>query len=193
MQIFKQDENIDLVIHREADLDIKVFYFDKNKVINKIPREVLFEYLDGRVFASEKRQIEFCLGRFLIKNVLKNIYDVQNLKIIIKNNKPVLENGGVHFSLSHSKDIVLCAFSYMPVGADVEYMKERDFSELCARYNLSEISKDSFYDFWTKYEAQIKLQTTPVSVYTEKIFSQYLLSVCSISEINNVDIEEYCL
>ena len=74
---------------------------------------------------------------------------------------------------------MLIAFDKNPVGADVEEMKERNYKEIFERYNYKgqDISKETFYKFWTEYEAGIKLQGTPKTKISTEIEKNFMLTV----------------
>ena len=61
------------------------------------------------------------------------------------------------FSISHSNDIVLVVFNSSNVGADIEYMQERDYKSIMKRYmdDVENPGKEYFYRFWTLKEARI--------------------------------------
>lgn len=160
---------------------IQVYFLSRKEFLDSIDKDYLLSFLEDKSFKSEKKTEEYCLGRFLIKRVLEKFYDIKNPEIVIKNKKPCLKDERVHFSLSHSSDIVLCAFSSSPVGADVEFMLDRDFKKLSKRYSLpfEGNNKQAFYKFWTEYEAEIKLQSEPKSKVTIELEDNYILSLCS--------------
>lgn len=70
----------------------------------------------------------------------------------------------LHFSLSHSRGLSLCALSDVPVGADIEFVRPRRAQ--FPRYTLSDReyawyesrgrSWDDFYRLWTMKEARVK-------------------------------------
>lgn len=72
--------------------------------------------------------------------------------------KPFIENSPLHFSLSHSGDLLLVAFSKSPVGIDVEQIKERKYrSRIEQRYGFKMQTVEDFYASWVAREAFIKL------------------------------------
>ena len=95
--------------------------------------------------------------------------------------KPVLKDfPELHFNLSHSEDIALCAISHNPVGIDVEYLdKEINFLDIAKRFfNKSEYEilktisdreklKPAFFKLWTQKEAYLKSQGKGVSAGLE--------------------------
>ena len=80
--------------------------------------------------------------------------------------KPYLEGVDFHFSLSHSGAYVVCAFSDVSVGVDLQVIKEtmpihtrKILSEEERSYleHLSEENKnEAFYRLWTRKESLIK-------------------------------------
>jgi len=65
----------------------------------------------------------------------------------------------VHWSKSDSADYVAIAVGSMPIGIDIEYMRERPFEKISRRFfSPSEITSDKerFYQIWTEKEASIK-------------------------------------
>ena len=71
----------------------------------------------------------------------------------------------IHFSLSHSKNVALCAISDQPIGADVETY--RNISPSLVNYTMNESEQElinassnrtmQFLHFWTRKEALLKL------------------------------------
>ena len=74
----------------------------------------------------------------------------------------------LHFSVSHSGDLFVCAFSELPVGVDIqEYKKRPDEAERCRKianrfFHFDEIDAldadtvSAFYNIWTAKEAYVK-------------------------------------
>ena len=83
--------------------------------------------------------------------------------------KPYLKNYPYFFSLSHSADYVLCAFSEREIGADIQQEKECSWeriAERCftkeemrklVRRGMKEERKSFFYERWCRKEAYGKL------------------------------------
>lgn len=175
--------------------NVNVFFIDAQKFLKNIDKKSLEFFLENNLFKSQKRCEQFCLGRFLVKFVLKNYYDISEPKIVVQNKKPCLEgNNSVSFSISHSHNIILAAFYKGAIGADIEFMKDRDFDRLFAYYNIepdiNSDKKEFFYNFWTKYESEIKLQQKAVSSFSMQFLKDYMLSVSfsdslDFSEIKN--------
>ena len=88
-----------------------------------------------------------------------------------KGGKPYAEGLDIHFSLSHSGNLAVCAISDKPVGIDVEQTKKanfnvarRCFTKAELQYVLSrkEKSQQRFFEVWTKKEAYVKLLGTGI-------------------------------
>ena len=160
---------------------MEIYFIKIDEFVKNVEQSSLEFFLDEKIFASDKRRLEYCLGRFLLKYVLKTRYFIDNPKILIKNNKPFVDWNNIFFSLSHSKNYVMAVFDKNNTGIDIEFMKPRDFEKLFAHYNLFPEKKDkkTFYQLWTKYEAQIKLQENAVSNFSAIFSKDYCLSVCS--------------
>lgn len=82
------------------------------------------------------------------------------------NGKPfIASHPDIHFNLSHSANVALCALSSQPVGADVETPRQVSSSlidytmsdEEKAKINSSRNPALCFLSFWTKKEALLKL------------------------------------
>lgn len=172
---------------------MEIYFIDTETFLKTFGEEgnkLLSGFLGEMEFRSEKRRKEYCFGRFLLHYVLRNRYGIDNPEIVVEDKKPRIQDSSVHFSLSHSKNIVLAAFDDAPVGVDIEFMKARDFKSILAYFKIDPKvkSKEGFYNFWTEYEAKIKLQTETASFYTTKFADDFMLTVCSGKKIK---IEEH--
>ena len=126
-----------------------------------------------------KKKLQSALGRHIVKEVARIFYDVNDTEIIIENNKPKFKNADLCFNISHSNNIVAVAFDVLPLGLDVEYIKERNFKLLLERYNIESNDKEFFYQFWTEYEASIKIQDEIKQKLCFKLKEDYMLSLFS--------------
>lgn len=83
------------------------------------------------------------------------------------NGKPDFKNPDIHFNLSHSGNMAMCAVSDSPVGCDIERITEADIN--CARRFFSPAEVNSiieagsiekmnrmFYRIWTLRESYVK-------------------------------------
>lgn len=137
------------------------------------------EFKNAKGIAKKKLQSQ--LGRHLTKQIASVFFNENNLEIIVENGKPKFKNSNLCFNISHTNNIVAVAFDTHPVGLDVEYMKERDFKTLFERYNINSNDKEMFYQFWTQYEASIKIQAEIKHKMCFKLKEDYMLSLFSSS------------
>ena len=93
-----------------------------------------------------------------------------------KNGKPYIENIDIEFSISHSGDIAMCAISDKPVGLDIEKIRDininvvkRMFAADEQRYVLEKwsLSKQRFFEVWTRKEAYAKMLGKGVVYFPE--------------------------
>ncbi|MCM1227726.1 MAG: 4'-phosphopantetheinyl transferase superfamily protein [Clostridium sp.] len=79
--------------------------------------------------------------------------------------KPYLENNGsLHFNISHSRNLAVCAVAERPVGVDTELIRgfpervmKRCFTEHeIESVNQSDFPETSFFQLWTLKESYIK-------------------------------------
>ncbi|MCD8025182.1 MAG: hypothetical protein LUE64_06570, partial [Candidatus Gastranaerophilales bacterium] len=115
-------------------------------------------------------------------------YNIINPQIIVLNKKPELKNKEIHFSISHSKGLIAIAFDTDPVGFDIEYIKDRNLDKFSLRYRQKFNSLNEFYEFWTRYEAKIKLQDTPVFYKSFEGIKGYMFSIASKKIISDIQI-----
>lgn len=160
---------------------MEIFYLKKQEVLNSIDKKSLESFWDGRECACEDKYFEHVLGLFLTKFVAKHIYGVKNLNIELRGKKPYFMSGGIHFSISHSNDIVLVAFNNAEIGADVEFMCPRNYKGIMQRYgeNNPNPSRIDFYKFWTVHEAEIKLNKNVRSLFSTFLGDDYIVSCVS--------------
>lgn len=83
-----------------------------------------------------------------------------------KKGKPYTESAKVEFSISHSKNIAVCAISDRPVGIDIEKMRDVNFNvakklftpdEQNYVFQIKKLQKQRFFEVWTRKEAYVKL------------------------------------
>lgn len=168
---------------------MEIFYVKKEEILNQIDKEILFSFLDKN-FESEKRKIEYSLARFFLHKLLMEFYKIDEIEIIEENKKPKLKNGKIKFSISHSKDMIGICFSNDEVGFDIEFMEEKNLDSFSKRYNKNFVNLKEFYEFWTKTEAEIKLQNKPTDYLTFEI-NNYMVSLASVKKITETRIYEF--
>lgn len=116
---------------------------------------------------DRKRSI---LGEYLVRNAVFEEFGVNQADLIIRrteNGKPFCENAPIHFSIGHSKDMVVCGIHHSPIGVDVEFIRPLDLRITrfaCTEkdldfINCGEDQKEKelrFFRLWTAKEAFIK-------------------------------------
>ena len=110
----------------------------------------------------------FLSGRRLVRNLLSRWLSMDSMNVPIRlssDGRPYLEGGSYpRFSISHSGDLVMAAFSGEEVGADLELERPVDMTALSSRFFSHEEarlvseqeSNETFFRLWTCREAAIK-------------------------------------
>ena len=119
---------------------------------------------DGMSHAGTRER--FLAGRRIVRGILSGWLSRASgdLEISIgSDGKPVLKDGShFHFSIAHSGDLILAAFSSVPLGVDTEEIREVDAMGLARRFfsppEISAVEEDSsrFFPLWTRREAAVK-------------------------------------
>ncbi len=138
-----------------------------NKAFKLLSEERKQAVLRMRFENDRKRSV---LGEYLARKAISNQTGIseKDIKILrTENGKPFCENANIHFSIAHSKDMVVCAVDDFPIGIDVEFIRPLDMRITrfaCTDKDLEFInsSKDQkekellFFKLWTAKEAFIK-------------------------------------
>jgi 4'-phosphopantetheinyl transferase len=143
------------------------------KNLNKTKYEFYFSLLprgmqeDVDRFKQEEDRHRTLLGKIILMNYLKK-YTRFSLDDIQKDyyGKPNISDGSFYFNISHSKDLVVCAFSKLkPIGVDIEMVESNinieEFFAIFSDDELELIKKSNdksytFYRLWTMKEAILK-------------------------------------
>lgn len=139
-------------------------------------QNILPESVKEKVFKFRRWQDRqaFLLGKLLIWKGLKQFKYGENCLTKLQFNnygKPFIDQK-IHFNLSHSGDLVICAFFNEEVGIDVEEIKEievDDFNYILTQQE-KKLLKDSssqtkdFFRFWTMKESIIKAEGKGLSI-----------------------------
>lgn len=124
---------------------------------------------------NECKKVKSAFGRALLLHGLKNygITNLDDLKVTF-NGKPYLKNSkNLHFNISHSGNMILCAISdKAPIGVDVEKIKPKILDHFKSYFTVHEWqnitfndnSIKRFYDLWTRKEAMIKADGRGLSI-----------------------------
>ena len=127
-----------------------------------------FEFQQYKNFAVEKRAQEWLAGRYAVKQLASEFFNLPFTKLQIKNAKngvPILQaEGGNHLtiSISHRGDYAAAAISLTGdlIGVDVEKIEPREKGWAEQYFTESElIASDNAYltELWAKKEAVLKL------------------------------------
>lgn len=155
-------------------------------------------------FKFEQGQRLCVLAYQLLKQALREGYGLTDNPVFEYNEhgKPsIIGHPEIHFNLSHCKEAAICVVSDLPVGVDVESL--RQYKESLVHYTMndeeiheiesSEDSASAFIRLWTMKEATTKLIGTGISndmktvidmqkyKYTTVERQQYIYTICSYS------------
>ena len=105
-------------------------------------------------------------GRALLKEMVEGLtQDAMPEILVARRGKPYFAEGGLHFSISHTKGHVFCALSDRPIGIDAEELDRNISLELArkilspgefAQYEKAEDPRLALLTFWVLKEAQAK-------------------------------------
>lgn len=141
----------------------------------------LHELLDSaerrraRMFRAERDRRRFVVAHAALRIILAEYagLEAHRVKLTVREGgKPILASDGVsselHFNLSHSGDLALCAIADREVGVDLEPIKHHDDIQLVAQQffsaleahtleSLSGVARtDFFFRTWVRKEAYLK-------------------------------------
>jgi len=128
------------------------------------------------------------LSKLLLLKGLSDLFPKENidLQFLQTDGKPIYKNLPIHFTSSHSEDLVVVAFSRtQEIGIDIEFKKDidieilKDFLHLQEQKILQKSKTTSalFYSLWTKKEALLKASGVGINADFKTID-------CSKSETN---------
>ena len=126
--------------------------------VEKVSIETLKQYQKKEISHEEKWKTH-CLSYLLVDKLLQEYYGVENTEIVFEDGKPILIDGGKHFSISHSEDLIAIAFSDSNCGVDIEKVRLREFESISKRMGFEANTLGEFYEEWTRYEAMYKLNS----------------------------------
>ena len=180
--------------------------------ITDLPDPLEYPKLMEKLSENRKQKIIECRQResrrqslgagLLLREVLKNHGILEQEIKIGRYGKP--ETEGIHFNLSHSKNMVVCAVSESMIGCDIEKISklpekvaDRFFGENEIKH-LKQISEEKrseeFFRLWTMKESYIKMTGEglhlPLNRF-EMCFSEEGIKVCRDGKIQNCFFKEY--
>lgn len=155
-----------VVIMWAIDIDAITLDFHSILMLSSIEQE------RAARFANSLLRERFLKTHIVLRELLSRYLDIPAKDIIYyygEHGKPLLADyPNIHFNLSHSENLALCAFSVdAPVGVDIQYHRDVDYQSLAKRFfsiksyeyfNQAEIAqqKDLFFSYWCAYEALLK-------------------------------------
>lgn len=139
----------------------------------------LLKQFQKKEISNPKTWNSHCFSYLMLDKILKEVYKIEDRVIIFENKKPLLKSRKKHFSISHSKDFIAIAFSDFNCGIDIEKIKSRDFEKISKRKNFKAHTIEEFYQEWTKFEAEYKLNS---KVFSSKNFQIENYSLTAVSE-----------
>ena len=133
--------------------------------LRRLPPQRYEKTMTYRFLADRKRCVR---AYMLLWEGLAREYGVEEAPVFDfgSHGKPVLrDDPGLHFSLSHSGNAVLCALDCHPVGADIEMIRRKNLEYLLSVFSDPEQASiaraDSpetcFTRLWTRKESYLKL------------------------------------
>ncbi len=146
-----------------------------------------------RFDGDKKRSI---LGEALARKAISKKCNIAEKDILFHREdygKPFCANADIHFSISHSKEMVACAISEKKIGIDIERMRKLETriariscteKDLQYVFGFNGIPKEfddgsllRFFRLWTAKEAYFKFQGT---------------GIVKLKDISYIDIEKLC-
>lgn len=170
---------------------MKIYFANINEITKKIGLNQLLKYNQKYDGINQKRIISHCAGRYLVTNICKKVYNIAEVEIIIINNKPVLKNNELYFSISHSNDYIMCVFDNNKCGIDIEKIRPINIHKMSNRYHKNFKTNDEFFEFWTEYESKIKLQAEKYDKRCNYFKDNYIYTVTSTHKIDKITIQNY--
>lgn len=121
------------------------------------------EFLNAQLVTGERGKPRLVFERFGKIDQLLTERGKSDLSLT-EGEKPEAELTEIHYSLSHSGNLVMVAISKYPVGLDIQLMEDKDFSKLANRFfnkkeleylnaETSDSVKTKFYKLWCAKEA----------------------------------------
>lgn len=115
----------------------------------------------------------------LARSVIAKKFNIDKKDVrfrVDKGGKPYAEGLDVNFSISHSGTIALCAVADGPVGIDIEKIRDADLSVAKKHFAMDEqdyvleklsLSRQRFFEIWTRKEAYVKMLGKGISYFPE--------------------------
>ena len=189
---------------------LEIYHYD----ISKMSDEEFFKmYLSSdesrkakadRIKHNPSKKLSIAAGELARKIIAQKFnIDKEDVRFRVdKSGKPYIEGIDVNFSISHSGTIALCAIADAPVGVDIEKIRDVDLSIAKKHFALDEqdyvfeklsLSKQRFFEIWTRKEAYVKMLGKGIANFSEfstmgnknietHIRNKYIVSVCTMKK-----------
>ena len=131
--------------------------------------------------------IRYCYNNY--RNVMLDVEELpENVEILREEGKkPRFDIDGVHFNLSHSYGVTVCAMSYTEVGVDIEKIRPVRFEKFPF---IEARDEKEFFEKWTERESYVKFtgegiakikSDVPSDAHFEHfdVFDGYHVAVCA--------------
>lgn len=164
-------------------MDIFIINTDK---ADSVPTELLNKF-GYKNFSNDKKNVIHKFTYLMLDRILKEFYKIQNYSLVFEKNKPMLSTNEKYFSISHSGEYIVLAFSDHKCGVDIEKIKTRNYTKIAARKGFKSASLKEFYFDWTKYEAEYKLCVKSKTSFQYE-FPEYVLTAVSINQDETTEI-----
>ncbi len=164
----------------------------------------IINFMKDKLFYAKKDA--FPSSKAAIEKILTEVYGIDcPVLSYTKNGKPFLESGEIHFSITHTNELLFLAFSDEEIGIDAEKIsRELHHLPILKRLHPSVCekiaSRESFLKIWTAIESAIKYMggtlahdlkafsfqneqlyfqesPLPATVFTQ-VFNGHFISVC---------------
>lgn len=150
------------VIIYQADSSLWAEQYSLQELLNQLPQSLHQRALR---YQFKEDAFNFVIGRLLLKEGLRALGMSKGLESVLyaDSRKPYIEN--VHFNISHSGNLVVCAVSMDGrLGIDVEQTKSitlQNFKSFFTPKEWTDINQaadplEQFYTYWTRKESIIK-------------------------------------
>ena len=131
---------------------------------------------DEKLSPKERRTLEHNIAYSLLDDMLKEHLGPISFTVLKnENGKPYVNLEGVHFSLSHTNGLAVCAIADKPIGIDCEQIvakSKEDIQKFAKRFFVENeicflenggFSPFDFFKVWTGKEATIKKRGSNMS------------------------------
>ena len=167
---------------------MKIYFLKLSDFKNKFKNDKMNDFAQNREIKSPERMLQHCAWKFLVTNVCKKFYNIQNPEIIKINKKPYLKNNEIYFSITHSQEYVMAIFDTHPCAIDLEKIRPINLEKMSKRYNKNFETLDDFFIFWTQYECSIKLGEKSDNMISDYFENEYIFSINTKNNIEKTPI-----